>query len=455
MPPSEYQPALRTHPLRSITAVIVGSLLLRAASGAMGINIQFYFNAIHEAALNPNHPLRAIVGAGNVYQISYALGGFIIGSFFISELLGSLFFGAWSDRHGRKIFILLGPIFGALAVLLTSVTTAVGLLITTRLLEGLSTASSVPATLGYVAETTSQSPRLRTRISGLYEIATIGGMALGFSLGGWLWHVFGTAAVVAGIPFTSPAFAVNALVYLLSLVVLGFGVQEVKKIQKAEALPSIHPWKLVKRYWTILQHPGVTSFALAWLAINAVLGIWINQTARILTDRRAIIDQILVGHFNSIQAGNILAGYAAFFIVGILIWSQGFPQIKKTTVMLIGSAGLLVSCVLIFAINHQPSFNTPLVTVYTVLLAISIMVQSGFTPAALSYLADITELFPSDRGAIMGLYSVFLGLGQFLGASVGGLFVDWRGADGMALIAGLLGILVTFLVSRHRNMGIQ
>jgi predicted MFS family arabinose efflux permease len=82
-------------------------------------------------------------------------------------------------------------------------------------------------------------------------------------------------------------------------------------------------------------------------------------------------------------------------------------------------------------------------------------VQSGFTPAALSYLADITELFPSDRGAIMGLYSVFLGLGQFLGASVGGLFVDWRGADGMALIAGLLGILVTFLVSRHRNMGIQ
>ncbi|HEY3345573.1 MAG TPA: MFS transporter [Anaerolineaceae bacterium] len=452
---TENQPAPRSPSIRSITAVIVGSLLLRAASGAMGINIQFYFNAIHEAALNPNHPLRSIVGAGNVYQISYALGGFIIGSFFISELLGSLVFGAWSDRFGRKKFILLGPIFGAIAVLLTSVTTAVWVLITTRLLEGLSTASSVPATLGYIAETTSQSPKLRTRISGLYEIATIGGIAIGFSLGGWLWHAFGAAAVVAGIPFTSPAFAVNALVYLLSLVVLGFGILEIKKEQKAQPLPSIHPWKLVKRYAEILRHPGVTSFALAWLSINAVLGIWINQTARILTDRRAFPDQILVGHFNSLQAGNILAGYAAFFILGILIWSQVFPQIKKTTVMLIGSGGLLVSCILIYAINHQPGFNTPLVTLFTVLLVISIMVQSGFTPAALSYLGDITELFPSDRGAIMGLYSVFLGLGQFLGASVGGLFVDWRGADGMALVAGLLGILVAFLIYRRRNMGVQ
>jgi MFS family permease len=454
MPPSETQPATRAQTIRSIAAVILGSLLLRAASGAMGINIQFYFNAIHEAAFNPNHPLRQIVGAANVYQISYALGGIIIGSFFISELLGSLVFGAWSDRYGRKLFIVLGPIFGAAAVLLTSVTTVVGLLILTRLLEGLSTASNAPATLGFVAETTSSSPKLRTRISGLYEIATIGGMAIGFSLGGWLWHVFGTAAVVGGIAFTSPAFAVDALVYLLSLAVLGWGIHEGKKNRTPGALPSIHPWDLLKRYWDILRHPGVTSFALAWLSINAVLGIWINQTARILTDRRVMPGQLLVGHFNSLQAGNILAGYAGFFILGVLIWSQLFPQIRKTTVMLIGSGGLLVSCILIFAINHQPAFNTPMVILLTGLLVVSIMVQSGFTPAALSYLADITELFPSDRGAIMGLYSVFLGLGQFLGASVGGLFVDWRGADGMALIAGLLGILVAYLISRHRKLGI-
>jgi len=444
-------PATPTHLIRSLASVIVGSLLLRAAAGAMGENIQFYFNAIHAAYLNPNNPLRAIAGAGNVYPISYTLGGMIIGSFFIAELFGALVLGAWSDRFGRKWFIILGPVFGAVAVLITSVTTLIWLLVLTRLLEGLSTASNAPATLGYIAEATSDSPKLRSRIAGLFEIGTIGGIAIGFSLGGWLWRTFGTAARVAGIPFTSPAFAVNSLVYLASLIVLWIGFHHVKQIRLASAAHSISPVETVKRYWAILSSPRVAGFAPAWIAINAVLGIWINLSARLLTDKSGLPHQILVGHFDSFTAGNIIALYAVFFILGILAWSIFFPTLKKTTTMLIGSAGLIVSCLLIFAINHQPSLSAPWVVPLSILLVISIMVQSGFTPAALAHLADITETHDTDRGAIMGLYSVFLGLGQFLGAFVGGLFVDWRGADGMALITGLLGVFAAWLVIRARS----
>ncbi len=411
----------------------------------MGENIQFYFNAIHAAFLNPDHPLRGIAGAGNVYPISYTLGGIIIATFFIAELIGALVLGAWSDRFGRKWFIILGPVFGALAVLITSVTTVVWLLIFTRLLEGLSTASNAPATLGYLAEATSDSPKLRTRIAGFFEIGTIGGIAVGFSLGGWLWRTFGTAARVAGIPLTSPAFAANAVIYLLSLVVLWFGFRRVVEIHRTAAR-SISPLETLKRYWVIVRSPRVAVFAPAWIAINAVLGIWINLSARILTDQTGMGDQILVGRFDSFTAGNIRALYAAFFILGILVWSIFFAGLKKITAMLIGCGGLIVSCVLIFAINHQPDLSAPLVLPLAVALIISIMVQSGFTPAALAHLADITETHTTDRGAIMGLYSVFLGFGQFLGASVGGLFVDWRGADGMALSTGLLGILAAFLV---------
>ncbi len=87
MSESNTRPSAAPHLIRSPAAIIVGSLLLRAAAGAMGENIQFYFNAIHAASLDPSHPLRAIVGAGNVYPISYTLGGMIIGTFFVAELL--------------------------------------------------------------------------------------------------------------------------------------------------------------------------------------------------------------------------------------------------------------------------------------------------------------------------------------------------------------------------------
>jgi MFS family permease len=417
----------------------------------MSENIQFYFNAIQEAFLTPGHPLRLIVGPGNVYPISYTLGGLIIAAFFITEFLGALFLGAWSDRSGRKPFIIIGPILGAIAVLITSVTTAIWLLLSTRLLEGLSTASNAPATLGYIAEATSHSPKFRTQISGFFEVASIGGVAIGFSLGGFLWREFGTAAIVSGIPFTSPAFAINAILYLMSFVVLWLGIREIREVRSTPTRPRFSARASLARYWSILASPRVAEFAPAWVAINAVLGIWFNLTARILTDKTGFANQLLVGHFSSVQAGNIRAGYALIFILGILIWSTFFSNLRKTSVMLIGTAGLLVSCFIISSINHQPAFNAPLVLPLAILLCVSIMIQSGFTPAALAYLADVTEGHVSDRGAIMGLYSVFLGLGQFLGTSIGAIFVDWRGADGMALVTGLLGIFSALLIFRLRK----
>ncbi len=59
----------------------------------------------------------------------------------------------------------------------------------------------------------------------------------------------------------------------------------------------------------------------------------------------------------------------------------------------------------------------------------------------------------------MGLSSVFLGLGQFIGSSLGGPFIDWLGADGMVLSTALLGIIAGFLLLRmqavERRFGIE
>ncbi len=319
----------------------------------------------------------------------------------------------------------------------------------TRLLEGVSTAANAPATLGYIAESTSHSPKLRARVVGLFEVATIGGMAVGFSLGGWLWRHFGTPAIVAGIPLTSPAFALNALVYVASLLILWFALHEVREAKHVAApLPFRETWA---NYWKIITSPKVASFAPAWIAINAVLGVWINLTARILTDKGSFPGQLLAGRFDSFEAGNIRAAYAVVFVLGILLWSLIFAHMKKTTVMLIGTGGLFLTCLFLFLLNHQPALDAPLVMPLALLLVVSIFIQSGFTPAALAHLADITEGHVTDRGVIMGMYSVFLGIGQFIGASVGGPFVDWQGADGIVIVTTLLGAFAAFMLVRLHN----
>jgi MFS family permease len=445
MPQAESSPTTSPHLIRSLVALILGSLLLRAAAGAMGENIQFYLNFIDTAARTPGHPLQTITG-GQVYQISYTLGGIITAAFFLTELIGAPIFGAWSDRYGRKLFIIFGPLFGAIAVQITAMTTLVWLLIVTRLLEGLSTAANAPATLGFLAEATSHSKKLRARVVGFFEAATSGGIAVGFSLGGWLWRHFGHPAFVAGIPLTSPAFALNALIYLASLAILWFGIHEIKERPRPAHVTSAgETWR---HYWRIVTSPRVASFAPAWIAINAVLGVFINLTARILTDKGIFPGQLLVGHFDSFEAGNIRAAYAVVFIIGIALWSMIFAQMRKTTVMLIGTGGLFLTCLLLFLLNHQPSLSAPLVVPLALALVVSIFIQSGFTPAALTHLADITEDHSGDRGAIMGLYSVFFGVGQFLGTSIGGPFIDWRGADGLVLVTALLGAFAAITLLR-------
>ena len=48
----------------------------------------------------------------------------------------------------------------------------------------------------------------------------------------------------------------------------------------------------------------------------------------------------------------------------------------------------------------------------------------------------------------MGLYSVFLAIGQIAGSLIGGFAADWRGIDGMLLAT--MGLLVVALVPLNR-----
>jgi predicted MFS family arabinose efflux permease len=103
--------------------------------------------------------------------------------------------------------------------------------------------------------------------------------------------------------------------------------------------------------------------------------------------------------------------------------------------------GGIVMVAAIYGLNHADGALAIGQVPLAVLAAGALFVLAGATPAALGMLADISEHHPDDRGAIMGLYSVFLAVGQIIGSLLGGAAAEWAGIDGLLLAsAGLLAL---------------
>jgi len=428
--------------VRSLIAVLIGTLILRLASHAMGQMTQFYLDHISRS----------------YYHISHTTGAYVIAAFFITELLGSLVFGTMSDRYGRRLFIIMGPVLGLIAVQITAMTSALWLLVFARLIAGLSTGSSVPATLGYISDATVGRPILRARVIGFFEITLVGGIALGAVVGGYLWKFFPNEQTFAGIRFMSPAFIFNGLIFILSAAVFAWGLRDVKRGKSGDVdqngiSHSAAAGRTLGHYYDAFKSRSIWMFSPAWISVFAIVGMWTNVSARLFTGHKQYEGQLLTGAVSPEKFENGFATLAIFFALGVLAWSFVLARYRKTSVMLVGTLALFGLIVTVCALNHLESYSSPFYYLLLGLLLIGVLVLSGFTPAALTYLADVTERFTENRGSIMGLYSVFLGVGQFLGTSIGGYFAEWNGVDGLLMLSAIFGAItaVSLLALRRRE----
>jgi MFS family permease len=370
------------------------------------------------------------------------------GGFYTTELTGAIVFGVLADRYGRKVVMLLGPIFGGIAVFMTGLTTHIPVLFVTRLLEGGSTAASVPSTLGFIAAETAEDERLRGRVVSLFEFVSLGGMlAVGPALSGILWDRLGR-----------PAFFLNCAFYLAALGLYAYGVHEVRKDRQVDlaAAPVTYDKRTspVVRYIRIATNRKVLLFAPTWLAINAILGLWAIQAPLLLTGNKHDPSQFLMQGITATSIGIGEAVLAVVFGAGLLFWGLTYARFRRTTMLLMGVGAFVVMTFDVLAVNHLGGTSTTLLVAFGGVGMVALFVMSGATPAALGLLADVSEGFEEDRSAIMGLYSVFLGLGQVLGALLGGLAATWNGIDGLIVAtAALLVVGVGALVNLRNNEG--
>jgi MFS family permease len=353
-----------------------------------------------------------------------------------------------ADRYGRKVIMLLGPIFGGVAVAMTGMTTHMPVLFVTRLLEGSSTAASIPSTLGFIAAETADDERLRGRVVSFFELVSLGGMlAVGPALAGILWDGFGR-----------PAFFLNCGLYAVALGLYAYGVHEVPRSRQADLMPAApvrgKSFSAVSRYVRMATNRKVLLFAPTWLAINAILGLWALQAPLLLKGNVYDPSQFLMQGISATSIGLGEAVLAVIFGGGILFWGLVYARFRRTTMLLLGVGAFVVMTFDILAINHLGGTSTSVLAGLGAVAMVSLFVMSGATPAALGLLADVSEGFEEDRSAIMGLYSVFLGIGQVLGAILGGLAASWKGIDGLIVAtAGLLVIGIIALLNLRAHEG--
>ena len=258
-------------------------------------------------------------------------------------------------------------------------------------------------------------------------------LAVGPALAGILWDAFGR-----------PAFFINCAFYAVAFGLYAYGVHEVPRERRADIeAPSAEKSEVigvVSRYVRMATNRKILLFAPTWLAINAILGLWALQAPLLLKGNVADASQFLMQGVSATSIGIGEAILAVVFGSGLLFWGLVYARFRRTTMLILGVGAFVLMTFDVLAINHLGGTSTTVLVALVGIAVVALFVMSGATPAALGLLADVSEGFEEDRSAIMGLYSVFLGVGQVGGGLIGGLAASWKGIDGLIVATG--GLLV-------------
>jgi MFS family permease len=406
---------------RSMWAVLAGTFTLRFSTGLTGAMLGVYLAQL------PQH------GGPRVDPI---IVGLFSATFFLAELILSPVFGILSDRIGHHRVMLYGPAFGAVAVILTGLTTNLLILGGTRWLEGASTAASVPSILGFIAIVTAGDEGLRGKMSARFEGATLLGIGLGFAIAPIAFAAVGPAA-----------FFANAVMYGVSFAIF-WTVKDPAGEEAALRAPHIG----FRRYLDLVRSSHVWLLAPTWIAVNASIGLWFSQSIfQFAQANPAFPEQVLMRGFSAVQISGTAVIIGVIFGLGLLYWGNRFKSLRRTTIILYGILGgaALVGAGLV--VNHADGLPLVLPIAAAAVAGFGLFVLAGATPAALGLLADISERFPHDRGAIMGLYSVFLAVGQIVGALIGGYAAHLHGIDGMLVATAVLLAVALLPLSQLRR----
>ncbi|MGC8460808.1 MAG: MFS transporter [Candidatus Dormibacteria bacterium] len=404
-------------PARSMSTLgLVGLLsavgILRIGSVGTAIALQFDFIALGHGVPN----LVLVGGAG-------AIQGF-------TEMVSAPFLARFADRIGTTRMLIAAPVIGIIANILFWITKVPLVFAVPLMLAGLTSAAFVPASLSSLATGTHGHDSRRVTSSSIFEGAVLIGYAGGFIFGPFIWTWFGTGA-----------FLILALFYLVSFILCTTAVPQ---------LPASHVTpigSLIRDFWNA---PSVRLFLPAWIAANSIVGMYYANFAA-LFHRRAVHAQTLVHHFSPHLISIISGSWILLFIIGMLCWIPLVMKWGATLCMKRAMYGAIIVPIILFVVNHITLHRSIALLPF---LAIGILIESGFGPSAVSYLAEHSDLFANDRASLMALYTITLAGGSALGALIGGIAAHLFLFNGLIVASACMAVIAIVASDRlHRTVG--
>lgn len=340
----------------------------------------------------------------NHFQITSSDASNASSVFSIGFAIGCFFYGAISEKYGRKNVIVFGLLLLTLFTFLIGIVNDFSLLMLFRLLQGLAAASFSPVALAYTLEVFPANKK----------VSAVGFISTGFLVAGIIGQVFSRS--VSEYANWNTVFYILAIVYLVTALLVW------------RYLPQGTPANMAKKIWEPLKRlPAVFTNRNLLFSYCITIVILLSFVSMYI-----ILDQYLASDSFNISSQQFIV-LRLFGIIGMVLSPFAGKLAAKSNVLFVLRCSLLLAIASLIAMGF--------ITNITVLTIISVVFVSGIALAVPSLISLVGRLGGKDSGIAVSMYTVILFAGTSIAPQLSLLFINTGSfVTAFLLLAATLGI---------------
>jgi len=316
--------------------------------------------------------------------------GLMVAGFSISRTIVQPVVGSYSDRIGRKRFMVIGLTLYAVAAVTYSFATSVGHLIIVRVVHGTGSAMIVPMAMALMADYAP--PGQEGRYMGILNVAIFAGIGSGPVLGGVFRDLWGIDS----------AFYAMAVLSLLAAVLV---FVRIPSTDTGDASPQTG---IISTLGKMLKRRRVSGVLLSRLATMLIMSPTFGFVPILMTED---LDS------SGIEIGAVVATRT---LANALLQSPFGKLADRRNKVVIVASGSLAMAVIVFCVPFATSLAQ-----FLVLFLLLGMSEAVVLPALGAFAVEEGREF--GQGSMMGVFSMSMSLGVLIGSMLGGLLMDVLG----------------------------